>query len=55
MSLMVIVWTQTDLRDGVPAFVDEYRMLQNNPDKESADETLDIVPAEMALIKFFYS
>lgn len=41
------------LRDGVPAFVDEYRMLQNNPDKESADETLDIVPAEMALIKFF--
>lgn len=42
------------LREGaVPAFVDEYRMLQNNPDKESADETLDIVPAEMALIKFF--
>jgi hypothetical protein len=42
------------LREGdIPAFVDEYRMLKNNPDKKDADETLDIVPSEMALVKFY--
>jgi len=41
------------MREGVPAFVDEYRMLRNNLSTESADETLDIVPAEMKLIKFY--
>jgi len=39
--------------DEVPAFVDEYGMLRNNPNKKGADETLDIIPAEMALIKFY--
>lgn len=39
--------------DETPAFVDEYRILKNNPNKEGADETLDIIPAEMALIKFY--
>lgn len=41
------------MREGVPAFVDEYRMLRNNLSTEGADETLDIVPAEMKLIKFY--
>lgn len=41
------------VKDGVPVFVDEYDMLQNNVHTESADESLDIVPAEMKLIKFY--
>ncbi len=41
------------MQDGMPRIVHEYPMLQNNPDNDGADETLDIVPAEMKLIRFY--
>ncbi|NLB17558.1 MAG: hypothetical protein GX825_02200 [Syntrophomonadaceae bacterium] len=41
------------MQGGMPKIVHEYPMLQNNPDTDSADETLDIVPAEMKLITFY--
>lgn len=41
------------MQEGIPKIVHEFPMLQNNPDTDSADETLDIVPAEMKLIKFY--
>lgn len=41
------------MQDGMPKIVHEFPMLQNNPNNDSADETLDIVPAEMKLIRFY--
>lgn len=41
------------ISDGAPRIVDDYPILSNNPSNESSDETLDIIPAEMKLIKFY--
>lgn len=41
------------MQGGMPKIVHDYPVLQNNPDIDGTDETLDIVPAEMKLIKFY--